>query len=114
MTTKANYQEFKTLPAWTRAVWSGEDKNGDRKVVNEADPFKWSGRDDPPAIGDKVRAYMNDLGHGTVIGYFVEYGWFGVLVQLEKNPLWRRKQCGGKNPPAHLFGIDLEPRSKAS
>lgn len=106
MSKKANYSEFKELPAWTRPAW----KNG--KVANDGDPFKWSGVADPPAIGAKVKAYMNNLGKGTVVGYFVEYGWFGALVQLDKPPAWRTKQLDGKNPPAHLFGIDLEPRLK--
>jgi hypothetical protein len=107
MSRKANYSEFQTLPSsWTRAVWSGD------KIENESDPFKWSGRADPPVIGARVHAYMNKLGSGTVRAYFVEYGWLGVLVQLDKNPAWRRKQLQG-NPPAHLFGIDLEKREPA-
>lgn len=112
MANEANYSEFPTLPAnWSRAVWSTKtDQWNNHVLVNESDPFKWSGRQDPPAVGAKVHCYMNKLGSGTVLAYFVEYGWLGVLVQLDKNPAWRRKQLNGNNPPAHLFGIDLEPR----
>ena len=52
---------------------------------------------------------MNKLGKGTVLGYFAEYGWLGVLVALDKNPKWRRDQLNG-NPPAHLYGLDLDKR----
>lgn len=104
---KANYQEFTTLPAWTRAVWK------DGKVVNATDPFKWSGSGDPPAIGATVKIYMNKLGTGTVTGYFVEYGWFGVLVALDEPPDWWVKQ-NGATKKAHLFGLDLEPRKTAT
>lgn len=105
MTKAANYQEFDTLPAWTRAKWS------DDKVTNDADPFKWSGTSiDPPAIGDKVKLYVNGLGTGTVTKYFVEFGWFGVKVKLDNPPEWYTKQNKG-NPEAHAFGIDLQPRT---
>ena len=106
MSREANYHEFNTVPAWTRPQW-----NGDGEVLNETDPYKWSGSNDPPAIGARIKCSMNKLGAGTVIGYFAEYGWLGVLVQLDKNPKWRREQLKG-NPPAHLFGIDLEPRKR--
>lgn len=108
MMKKANYHVLPTLPAWTRPQWE------DGKVVNDADPYKWSGSKEPPAIGARVKCHMNKLGAGTVIGYFAEYGWFGVLVKLDKNPKWRREQCNGENPPAHLFGIDLEPRKQTA
>jgi hypothetical protein len=104
---EANYHEFTTLPAYTAAVWE------DGKVKNEADPYKWSGSKPPPKIGTRVKVYLNNLGSGTVIGYFAEYGWLGVRVRLVKKtiPDWRRKQWPD-NPPAHLFGLDLEPRRK--
>lgn len=102
---QANYKEFSELPAWTRAVF---DESGG-KALNDADPFKWSGDADPPAIGAKVKVYMNNLGTGTVTGYFVEYGWFGVLVKFDNPPAWWVKQ-NPKQPPGHIFGIDLQPR----
>ena len=110
---EANYHEFKELPAnWSRAVWGEKSPvNSDRKLLNEADPYKWSGDGDPPKIGEKVHVYMNQLGEGKVISYFAEYGWLGVLVQCKKNPEWRKKQLNGKNPPGHIFGKELEPFS---
>jgi hypothetical protein len=106
--TEANYREFMTLPEeWTQAKW-----DNDRKVLNDADPYKWSGSKPPPTIGERVHCYMNGLGQGKVVNYFVEYGWLGVRVQLDCNPGWRRKQLNGKNPPACMFGVDLESRQK--
>jgi len=111
MSKSANYSEFNTLPVdWTRAVWNGEGAG--RKLANDAHPFKWSGENDPPAIGAKVTIYMNKFGTGTVTGYFVEYGWLGVLVKLDSPPKWYFEQNDGKIPlVAHFFGIDLEPRA---
>lgn len=102
--SEANYRKFKVLPSFTRAVWS------DGKLANESDPMKWSGKNEPPAIGAKVKAFVNGLGTGTVLSYFVEYEWLGVLVQLDAPPEWYIKQ-NGANKPGHLFGIDLEPRN---
>jgi hypothetical protein len=97
------YQEFDTIPeGWTRARWDGD------KLLNPDDPLRWSGVADPPPVGARVHANFNGLGAGTVLRYFVEDGWFGVIAALDKNPDWRAKQNQG-NPPAHLFGIDLDP-----
>jgi len=113
MSKEANYSEFFELPAnWTRAIWATKDENG-RQLQNDADPFKWSGRADPPKIGAKVTCYMNGIGAATVLKYFVEYGWLGVICEVKKNPAWRKKQGNGHNPPAHLFGLDLEKREPA-
>lgn len=114
---EANYHEMTELPAWTRAVWDGP--GDDRKLVNEADDYKWSGDNPPPPIGAKIpKIYMNNLGSGKVVGYFCEYGWLGVLVTLDKPPKWwvdNMKDRGlPKTAPAHLFGIDLEPRKKTT
>jgi len=109
-----DYSEFTQLPdSWTRPQWSGHRADGDRALLNESDPFKWSGDAAPPTIGQRVHCYMNGLGDGTVLAYFVEYGWLGVLVQLDRNPAWRKSQNKGQNPPAHLFGLDLERRKPA-
>jgi hypothetical protein len=100
-----SYQEFNVLPAWTKPVWKGEE------VANDSDEFKWSGDKSPPELGAKVKTGMNNLGTGTVVKYFAEHGWLGVLVKLERPPKWYTEQNKG-NPPAHLFGIDLNPPRK--
>jgi hypothetical protein len=104
---EANYHEFETVPVWTKPIW--DNTNGERELVNDADPYKWSGDKAPPAIGDHVKIYMNKLGAGTVVGYFAEYGWLGCLVKLDKPPVWWKKQNPDK-PPACIFGLDLYPR----
>jgi len=111
-----NYHLMDELPAnWVRAIW-GEDADGKRKVLNEDEPYKWSAEKDPPKLGAKVNVSMNGLGAGVVVGYFAEYGWLGVMVKLKKSPKWREDQLKsggkGKNPPAHIFGVELEPRKK--
>jgi hypothetical protein len=103
-----NYHEFTHLPQWTQAIWIG--KSGDGKLANEFDPYKWSGDKPPPAIGEKIKVLCNGLGKGTVLRYFAEYGWLGMIVQFDKPPKWYRQQNGDK--PGHVFGIDLNPRSK--
>ena len=102
----SEYRVLDEIPAnWTRAVWSSEGN-----LVNLDDPFKWSGsiENDPPAIGSLVKAYVNSLGTGTILSYFVEEGWLGMLVKLDNPPDWYIKQ-NGANKPCHLFGRDLEP-----
>jgi hypothetical protein len=70
MKSKGNYTEFDMLPAgWTRSKF----ENGE--VANATDPYKWSGKKDPPKLGENVKIYMNGLGTGNVHGYFAEYGW---------------------------------------
>jgi hypothetical protein len=103
------YQEFTELPAFTRAQWDGN------KLLNDADPFKWGGNNPPPPVGAKVKLYLNDFQGGTVVGYFVEHRWLGVLVKISKPPKWwvRQTKARGADPKTtngHFFGVDLEPR----
>jgi hypothetical protein len=104
MAAEKNYHEFTELPAWTQAQWS-DDKT---HLINTTDPYKWSGDNPPPAIGENLKFYVNGIGRGTVLRYFAEYGWLGMIVQLDSPPDWYRKQHGDK--PAHCFGIDTKPR----
>lgn len=69
---------------------------------------KWSGKLPPPAIGSKVRINFNELGRGTVEGYFVEAGWFGIRVRLSREPGWRKKNSAARGKPALVFGPELE------
>lgn len=73
--------------------------------------FKWSGSAPPPAVGERVNVTMNGIGPGVVRGYFVEYGWLGLLVQHESPPAWLIKQCGGKSKVGlgHIFGCEFKP-----
>ena len=75
--------------------------------------WKWSGdkatppMPEPPAIGARVFANVNDLGPGTVTGYFIEAGYLGLYVKLDPatRPAWHKKQ----NPDRDycmIFGIE--------
>jgi len=68
---------------------------------------KWSGKSSIPAIGDRVRIRINDLGTGCVKSYFHEAGWLGVEVTLDKRPEWHLKQQGDSTP-ALVFGVEVE------
>jgi hypothetical protein len=105
MTMHKPYHEMATIPeAWTPAHWDGEGES--RRVVNDLDPYKWSGSGAPPPVGATVTCTINRFGRGTVTGYFAEHGWLGVLVTLAKPPAWWRKQNPGRKT-VHLFGIEL-------
>jgi len=74
------YEKFTTCPAWTQAVWTTQG------VANASDPVKWGGKVEPPAIGTKVLITMNQLGRGTVRGYFVEHGWLASWSSCTSRP----------------------------
>jgi len=73
---------------------------------------KWSGSkfSAPPAIGTRVKVNFNELGYGTVTGYFVEGEWFGVQLKPEAPPAWWVKQNKGKDVTVyHVFGAEIVP-----
>lgn len=78
----------------------------------------WSGAGElatPPAIGARVFVAMNGFGTGTVRGYFVEFGWLGVYVQVDNPPAWYVKQLaedpgprpGNQERVPMIFGAEL-------
>jgi hypothetical protein len=97
-----NYQKLAALPAnWSHSVFK-ENQPEDKA------PFKWSGKQPPPAIGAAISVSMNGLGIGVVKGYFVEESWLGLLIELKKPPAWWLKQ-NANNPDrlAHIFGAEI-------
>lgn len=53
----------------------------------------WSGQGMPlPNIGATVNVIMNNLGLATVVGYFSEAGYLGVMTRLHNPPGWLKKQ----------------------
>lgn len=71
---------------------------------------KWSGTGamaQPPAQGDTVKVRINGCGKGRVMGFFVDHGYLGVLVQLDAPPEWYVKQ-NGATTPGHFFGNEIE------
>jgi hypothetical protein len=93
------YAQFKTVPDYTQATW----ENG--KVVSGVGPM-WSGKKEPPKIGETIRIRFNQLGTATVTGYFIENEWLGVLCTLHHPPAWHEKQNKGDRI-AHIFGAEI-------
>jgi hypothetical protein len=67
----------------------------------------WSGRGEVPAVGQRVRIYLNGIGEATVEVYFHYEGYLGVLVAPDELPA---HLTGTGVRMAHAYGIDLEPR----
>ena len=69
---------------------------------------KWSNQKaPPPLLGARVRITFNELGAGTVVGYFVEHGYLGVEVRCENRPAWHVRQNGDKHPHPLVFGAEI-------
>ena len=112
---KTTVYNLDALPAWEPA----EDHRSEMDVP----PGKvwWSGHragagvPEPPAIGDRVFVNINGFGAGTVRGYFIEFGWLGVYVEVDNPPDWYRKQIAAypEVRPANprrlpmIFGAEL-------
>lgn len=92
------YTEMQTIPDYVAPIWH------DGKVLNR-DELKWSGKEAPPAIGDRVYVTVNNCGPAKVLGYFTVDGYLGLLVKLEEPPEWFLKQNGG-NIDGHVFGAE--------
>jgi hypothetical protein len=67
---------------------------------------KWSGEKIPPKVGDRVNVIMNNFGAGTILDYEVRQGWLGVLVRVDKQPEWSKKQDGARNVFT-FFGAEI-------
>lgn len=102
---ETTYAKHDTLPAYELAQW---DADG-RTVLNK-DAVKWGNEGiAPPAIGTRIQVTMNNLGPGTVRGYFTECGWLGLLVEFHEPPQWWVKQNAPNRPLGHIFGIEFKP-----
>jgi hypothetical protein len=103
------YRLWDELPPFERAMWSGE---GNDRKVEPATPGKvrWSPQDErePPAIGARIYANMNDLGPAIVTHYVTIDGFLGVNAKLEAPPAWHIRQNKG-NPNGCLFGPEFQP-----
>ena len=59
----------------------------------------WSGAGQLPDIGDEVEVKINGIGPALVVGYFIENGWVGVLVEMADPPEWMVRQNGNNRLP---------------
>lgn len=92
----------KTLPAYAEIT---RDDRG-LPVPDPEGRALWSGEAPPPAIGDRVRIAVNGIGMATVISYFVQEGYLGVLTEVDAWPENLAKQ-NGDNRSCHVFGIEI-------
>ena len=82
------------------------------KGFDEFPDGKWSGRF-KPEIGESVVAAVNGIGTCTVLGYYVEDGWTGVIVLPENPSEWFVRQ-NGENAICGLFGAELRETEVSS
>lgn len=104
--TAGDYRRFDVAPDWQRARYASPSNI----VPSNKSPgvTLWGGDKALPPVGTRIQVTMNQLGPGTVRGYFVEYDWLGLLVELHNPPQWWIKQNGGsKRKLAHVFGIEF-------
>jgi len=90
----------------------GEEKNegciyGITKLADIPRPWKWSAKFAVPAIGSRVYVNMNDFGEGVVVSYFIEHGYVGVEVDLDRQPDWHVEEHG-KGKHILVFGIEVK------
>jgi hypothetical protein len=84
------YEEMDTVPAYEAPIWE------EGRVMNP-DVLKWSRTEPPPAIGTEI-IVGNDNLSATVIAYFTEGNWLGLLARLTDPPDKKR------DPNVHVFG----------
>ena len=69
----------------------------------------WGGKKPPPDIGDHVDPVRfgeaGKVSSGTVIGYFSEYGWLGVVIQRDPGEHINGSAIGLN------FGVDFEEKT---
>jgi hypothetical protein len=58
----------------------------------DGDSLKWSAKFPLPNMGDEIRITMNGIGPATVVGFFEEGGYVGVMTKATNPPAWLKKQ----------------------
>ena len=65
----------------------------------------------PPPVGTKLQVTMNSLVSGAVRGYFTEYGYIGLDVELTgERPGWYKTQS--EEPRAFVYGAEVRPQEE--
>ena len=77
------------------------------KEYKEFEKLRWVCKNPIPAVGSKVNVKINGIGESTVLRYFVEHGFIGLLVQPTNPPTWYIKQ-NGADEPCHVFPAECE------
>lgn len=79
-----------------KQIWI--DENGHKAM--------WSGSW-MPTIGERVRINFNGFGEGKVLSWFMEHGYIGVEVELDKEPDWRKATPNIDHSSALVFGLEI-------
>jgi hypothetical protein len=69
---------------------------------------RWSGKGNPPVIGQKVYIKFNGFGVATVLSYFIENGFLGVECECEVRPSWHIRQNGETKKHPKAYGAEIE------
>jgi len=79
-------------------------------TYTEFEKLQWVTTKPIPAVGSEVNVKINGIGRSTVLKYFVEHGFIGLLVQPINPPDWYRMQNESKTDsalydwePCHVF-----------
>lgn len=68
----------------------------------EFDQLSWFTDKPIPKVGEEVTVKINGIGRSTILKYFVEHGFIGLLVQPQNPPTWYIKQ-NGADEPCHVY-----------
>ena len=61
-------------------------------TYTEFERLQWVANKPLPAVGSEVTVKVNGIGRSTVLRYFVEHGFVGLLVQPLNPPTWYKNQ----------------------
>ncbi len=101
------YATYSAVPSYSTPVWTDKRLSDESKEVQANGGLLWGGKKDPPPIGREIHVTMNSLGAATVLGYFSEGGWLGLLVKLHNPPeMARETEQGRADEPSHIFGVE--------
>ena len=59
---------------------------------DDEEPLKWSAPFPLPQMGDQIKITMNGIGPATVVGFFEEGGYVGVMTKATNPPKWLVEQ----------------------
>ena len=61
-------------------------------TYTEFSELQWVANKPLPAVGSEVEVKINGIGRSTVLKYFVEHGFIGLVVQPQNPPDWYKNQ----------------------
>ena len=61
-------------------------------TYTEFEQLQWVANKPLPAVGSEVEVKINGIGRSTVLKYFVEHGFIGLVVQPQNPPDWYKNK----------------------